>query len=49
MTAYVMPEDVWYIHPAKVVVYGKRTGILLYTCNPTGKYEAYREASDRLR
>jgi hypothetical protein len=49
MAAYIMPEDVWYIIPARVVVYGKRTGILLYTCNPTGKYEAYREAGDRLR
>jgi hypothetical protein len=49
VAAYVIPEDVWYIIPARVVVHGKRTGIPLHRCNPTGKYEAYREAWDLLR
>jgi hypothetical protein len=43
VAAYVIPEDVWYIIPARVVVHGKRTGIPLYTSSPTGKYEAYKE------
>jgi hypothetical protein len=46
---YIIPEDVWYIIPAKIVVHGKRSGIRLYTSRPTGKYEAYREAWDLLR
>jgi hypothetical protein len=44
LAAYVIPKDVWYIIPSKVVVHGKRTGIPLYTSSPTGKYEAYKEA-----
>ena len=48
VAAYVIPIDVWYIIPAGVVVHGKRTGIPLYPSNPTGKYEAYKEAWDLL-
>jgi hypothetical protein len=49
VAAYLIPEDVWFILPAKVVVHGKRGTILLCSSNPTGKYEAYREAWDLLR
>jgi hypothetical protein len=49
VAAYVIPEDVWYIIPARVVVHGKRTGIPLYTSDPTAKYAAYKEAWDLLR
>ncbi len=49
MAVYVIPKDVWYIIPASVVIHGKRTAIPLHPSNPTGKYEAYKEAWDLLR
>jgi hypothetical protein len=48
VAAYVIPEDIWYIIPARVVVHGKQSTILLHTSTPTGKYAAYKEAWDLL-
>ena len=45
LAAYVVPEDVWFILPAKEVV-GMRSVSL---CTPTGRYEKYREAWELLR
>lgn len=47
VAAYVVPEDVWYIIPAKVIR-GKRS-ITLYPQQPTALYEKYREAWHLLR
>lgn len=44
LAAYVIPEDIWYIIPAGLVVTGKMRAILLYTSSPTSKYSPYREA-----
>jgi hypothetical protein len=49
LAAYVIPEDIWYIIPARLVVHGKRSGIPLYTSSPTSKYATYKEAWDLLR
>ena len=45
LAAYVIPEDAWYIVPAKVI--GRQISICL--CSPQAKYEAYREAWHLLR
>ena len=34
LAAYVIPEDVWYIFPAKRIVTAKKTAIMLYTTTP---------------
>lgn len=47
MAAYVVPEDTWYIIPAKLIQ-GKEC-ITLYPNSPTAKYEQYREAWHLLR
>jgi hypothetical protein len=47
VAAYVVPEDVWYIIPAKLL-HGKRS-ITLYPNSKTAKYEKYREAWHLLR
>jgi PD-(D/E)XK nuclease superfamily protein len=50
IAVYVIPEDVWYIIPARLVVAGnKRTAIVLYTNNLTGRWAPYREAWHLLR
>jgi hypothetical protein len=43
LAAYVIPEDAWYIVPAKAI-----QGSLLL-CGPRAKYEQYREAWNLLR
>jgi len=45
LAAYVIPEDAWYIIPAKAI--GRQRSICL--CSPQAKYEAYREAWHLLR
>ena len=49
LAAYVIPKDVWYIIPAKVVVKGKMGMIVLSPTIPGHKYEAYMEAWHLLR
>jgi hypothetical protein len=49
LAAYVIPEDVWYIIPAKRIVTGKKTAIMLYTTHPTSRWAPYQEAWDQLR
>ena len=45
IAAYVIPEGAWYIIPARLVVgRNKKTAIMLYTANLTGRWAAYREA-----
>jgi hypothetical protein len=47
LAAYVVPEDVWYIIPAKLI-HGKEC-VTLFPNSPTAKYEPYREAWELLR
>jgi PD-(D/E)XK endonuclease len=47
LAAYVVPEDAWYIIPAKLI-HGKEC-IALYPNSPAAKYEKYREAWEFLR
>ncbi len=47
VAAYVVPEDAWYIIPAKVIRGNK--SIRLYPKLPTARYEKYREAWHLLR
>jgi hypothetical protein len=49
VAAYIIPEDTWYIIPAKLVVTGKMRAILLFPSSPTSKYGAYKEAWELLR
>jgi hypothetical protein len=48
VAVYVIPEDVWYIIPAKLLVNGKKTAIMLYTTAPTSRWAPYKEAWDLL-
>jgi hypothetical protein len=48
VAVYVIPEDLWYIIPAKLLVNGKKTAIMLYTTAPTSRWAPYREAWDLL-
>ena len=45
LAAYVVPEDVWFILPAKEIM-GMRSVSL---CTPTSRYEKYREGWELLR
>ena len=45
LAAYVIPEDAWYIVPARAV--GRRASICL--CSPESRFEEYREAWHLLR
>jgi hypothetical protein len=47
LAAYIVPENVWYIVPAKLI-HGKRS-IMLCPNLPTAKYEQYREAWNLLQ
>jgi hypothetical protein len=47
VAAYVVPEDTWYIIPAKLIQ-GKKS-VTLYPKLQTAKYEEYREAWNLLR
>jgi hypothetical protein len=49
LAAYVIPEDLWYIIPAKRIVIPKKSAILLYTTHPTSRWAPYKEAWDQLR
>jgi PD-(D/E)XK endonuclease len=49
VAVYIIPEDIWYIIPAGLVVTGKVRAILLFPSSPTSKYGPYREAWDLLR
>jgi len=44
LAAYVIPEDVWYIFPARVVMNGKMNMVVLSPSVPGHRHEAYREA-----
>ncbi len=44
LAAYVIPEDVWYIIPVKLVVKGKMGMIILSPSVAGHKYEPYMEA-----
>ena len=47
LAAYIVPENVWYIIPAKLI-HGKAS-IMLYPNMPAAKYEQYREAWNLLQ
>ena len=49
VAAYLIPEDIWYIFPAKVVVNGGRGRIILSSSSPASKHAPYKEAWDLLR
>ena len=49
LAAYVIPEDLWYIIPARLVITGRMSLISLTPSMPGHKYEPYREAWDLLR
>jgi hypothetical protein len=49
LAVYVITEDLWYIIPARLVIHGNRSGIRLYTSDPTSKYAPYKEAWHLLR
>jgi hypothetical protein len=42
LAAYVIPQDAWYIVPAKLIC--ERASICLCTTGSEAKYEEYREA-----
>jgi len=44
LAAYVIPADVWYIIPSRVVVRGKMGMIVLSPFHPRHKYRRYKEA-----
>jgi hypothetical protein len=44
LAAYVVPEDVWYIIPARLVVHGRMGMVILSPSLPGHKYEPYLEA-----
>jgi hypothetical protein len=45
VAAYVIPEDAWYIVPAKLI----RKQATICLCSPAGRFEQYREAWHLLR
>jgi PD-(D/E)XK endonuclease len=50
LACYVIPEDLWYIIPAKVVLSGvNKSAILLFTASPASRYAPYKEAWELLR
>ena len=48
VAAYVIPEDVWYILPARAVLKGRMGMVILSPSLPGHKYERYREAWELL-
>src|ERR1700732_5344504 len=44
LAAYLIPEDVWFIIPARVIVRRKKTSITLYAAGLSSDWMAYREA-----
>ena len=49
IAVYVIPEDIWYIIPAKRIFVPKKSAILLYTNSPTSRWAPYKENWDQLR
>jgi hypothetical protein len=49
VAAYLIPEDIWYIFPAEVVIHGGRGTIILSSSSPASKHAPYKEAWDLLR
>jgi hypothetical protein len=49
LAAYVIPEDVWYIIPARLIVSRKKTSIMLDAASRVSRWAAYKEAWDLLR
>jgi hypothetical protein len=49
LAIYVIPEDLWYILPAKLIVGGKRSSVHIFTDSPQSRYLPYKEAWDLLR
>ena len=49
LAIYVIPEDLWYILPAKLIVGGKRSTVHLFTTSPQSRYLPYKEAWHLLR
>jgi PD-(D/E)XK nuclease superfamily protein len=49
LAAYVIPEDVWFIIPAGVIVCRKKTSVTLYANDLASDWAVYREAWDLLR
>jgi hypothetical protein len=49
IAVYVIPEDLWYIIPAKRIFVPKKSAILLYTNSPTSRWAPYKENWDQLR
>jgi hypothetical protein len=48
LAAYVIPEDLWYIIPARLVLDGKTMAIMIDTTTPTSRWAPYKEAWDLL-
>ena len=44
LAAYVIPEDVWYIFPASVVMKGTMNMVILSPSVPGHRYERFKEA-----
>ncbi len=49
LAAYVIPEDVWYIIPARLIIGGKKTAIMLFTKTQASRWAPYKEAWHLLR
>jgi len=49
VAAYLIPEDIWYIFPARVVVNKGRSTIILSSSSPVSKHAPYKEAWHLLR
>jgi hypothetical protein len=49
LAAYLIPEDVWYIIPARLVVRRKKTSITLCPSSAGSDWAPYKEAWDLLR
>jgi hypothetical protein len=45
---YIIPEDLWYIIPARLVLDGKKIAIMIDTTTPTSRWAPYKEAWDLL-
>jgi len=49
LAAYIVPEDVWFIIPGRVIVRRKKTSITLFASGLGNGWAAYKEAWDLLR
>jgi hypothetical protein len=48
LAVYIIPEDLWYIIPARLVLDGKKIAIMINTTTPTSRWAPYKEAWDLL-